>query len=186
MQSFLIALAMFLVLGLGIGFVSVQAVSCVEQHCTYLPFVLQQSSGGPAAVEATPTVPAAPTAAPSAVPIATPTATPLPRIVVITDVQGSDPNDPLDTGYVLLTNSTAQALDLSGWTLSNRSRPELPTYTFPAFTLPGRSAVMVRTEVGVNDAESLYWGLDFPVWISGDTLVLRDNQGNERGWETVP
>ncbi len=74
-------------------------------------------------------------------------------------------------------------LDLSGWTLNDGGQN---TYTFTdqRFFTNGRLVVYTRT--GDDTPSAKYWDRQAPVWISGTTVVLRDQAGNVQSTFVVP
>jgi large subunit ribosomal protein L20 len=80
--------------------------------------------------------------------------------------------------YVRISNGSAAAIDLTGWSLRDFATRHV--YTFPAFTLAAGAEVQVWTKVGDDDAANLYWGNRSAIWNNeGDTAVLADTQGTE-------
>lgn len=87
---------------------------------------------------------------------------------------GSD----LEGEYVRIQNSTASAVDMTGWTL--RDTGQKHSFVFPAFTLAPGAEVRLWTKRGANDAANVYWGQRGAVWNNtGDTAILLDAAGNE-------
>ncbi|MEU6808975.1 lamin tail domain-containing protein [Streptomyces sp. NPDC046831] len=78
----------------------------------------------------------------------------------------------LSREYVVLTNSGRHAVNLSGWTLSDRAGH---TYTFHHYRLDGRSSVRVHTGFGRDTRTDLYQDRRNSVWDRRDTATLRDN-----------
>jgi serine/threonine protein kinase len=89
----------------------------------------------------------------------------------------------LATEHVLLKNTGSGALSLAGWQLVEEGGL---IYTFPPLNLFGGGAVNLFTKAGQDTVVELYWGLTMPVWQSGETAVLLDNQGKVRATYTVP
>ncbi len=88
------------------------------------------------------------------------------------DPEGSD----LEGEYVLITNSAATVIDLSGWTL--RDFADRHIFTFPAFSLAPGAEVRIWTRQGSDDAANLYWAQRRAVWNNeGDTAVICDPEG---------
>jgi large subunit ribosomal protein L20 len=80
--------------------------------------------------------------------------------------------------YVRIHNGSANAIDLTGWTL--RDHASKHSYTFPAFTLNAGAEVQLWTKSGSDDSANLYWGNRGAIWNNtGDTAVLSDADGNE-------
>ncbi|NJM05084.1 hypothetical protein HC891_00900 [Candidatus Gracilibacteria bacterium] len=91
--------------------------------------------------------------------------------------------DPTETSdvegeYVRISNGSANAIDLTGWTLRDHAGKH--GYTFPTFTLSPGAEVQLWTKGGSDDATNLYWNNRSAIWNnSGDTAVLSDVDGNE-------
>jgi large subunit ribosomal protein L20 len=80
--------------------------------------------------------------------------------------------------YVRISNGSANAIDLTGWTL--RDHASKHSYTFPSFTLKAGAEVQLWTKAGSDDASNLYWNNRSAIWNNtGDTAVLADTDGNE-------
>ena len=131
---------------------------------------------------------------PEKIPTATPTATytpapartgspgaPLPEArVVINSVIGAGD---LATERVFLTRTGFGELNLAGWELQDQNGN---VFTFPQLELFEGGAVNVWTTSGSPTVVDLYWGLQAPVWSSGEIATLLDEQGKERATYTVP
>lgn len=90
----------------------------------------------------------------------------------------------LQTERVLLKHRGEGELSMDGWRLQDGDGNE---YVFPqALILYKGGAVNVYTKAGVNTVVDLFWGLPQPVWKSGETVTLRDGQGNSQAQFTVP
>lgn len=80
--------------------------------------------------------------------------------------------------FVRIHNGTSQAVDLTGWTLSDEGKKHV--FTFPSFALAPGADVSIWTTSGDNDAANLYWRNRTAIWNNeGDTAVLTDADGNE-------
>jgi competence protein ComEC len=112
--------------------------------------------------------------------VATPLPSPSYGDVVISGTQFNAPGDDrtnLNGEYVRITNRGGVAVNLTAWTLSDRTGGT--PYIFPGFTLLPRSSVTVYTGAGIVNDTSLFMGRTSPVWgNSGDEAVLRDGQGD--------
>lgn len=131
---------------------------------------------------------------PDKIPTATPTATytprpaltgspgaPLPEArVVINSVIGAGD---LATERVFLTRTGFGELNLAGWQLRDQNGN---VFTFPQLELYEGGAVNVWTTSGSPTVVDLYWGLQSPVWSSGEQATLLDGQGDERATYIVP
>lgn len=89
----------------------------------------------------------------------------------------------LDAEWVIIRNMGTERLNLSGWRLLDADRH---VFTFPNLTLNTGGAVQVHTVAGTNTVIDLYWGLNDPVWSSGEEAQLLDPGGNVRAVYTVP
>lgn len=123
-------------------------------------------------------------------PTEVPTATAVPTVVVLESgnnaIQIADIANPgdLSVEQVLLINTGSDAIDLTGWTLSDGS--EL-SYTFGQITLFGDGAgITVHSGLGEDQIPNLYWQRTTPVWQSAETASLRDAEGTVQATFTVP
>lgn len=109
-----------------------------------------------------------------------PTPTPRTAEVPIVDVVLADPGFPNAEEYVVMTNRGGGPIALTGWRLVNASRPEIPPFVFPSFTIRPDTVTVVWSESGTNDLEAgdFFWNQTGPVWRAGDRAELRDAQGN--------
>lgn len=74
-------------------------------------------------------------------------------------------------------------LSLAGWQILDEDGD---LFTFPQLNLFESGGVNVYTKAGQDTVVDLYWGLNDPVWRSGETVILLDNQGNVRATYRVP
>jgi hypothetical protein len=100
--------------------------------------------------------------------------------VVITNVFGSGD---LATERVRLERRGEGDLALANWQLRDGDGN---LYTFPQLTLYPGGAVDLYSSVGVDGVAALYWGLEQPVWETGEVVTLVDGQGNIQATYTVP
>ena len=85
---------------------------------------------------------------------------------------------------VQIINSGTRQINLLGWTLSDESGF---VYRFAQVTLFGEGAgILIHTETGNNSPTDLFWGLESPVWESGETVTLTDDAGSIRDTFTIP
>jgi micrococcal nuclease len=92
------------------------------------------------------------------------------------DAPGND-NDDREEEYVCLRNDGAEAIDLSGYILSDEYGW---TYHFAAFTLDAGAVVRVRSGCGEDTASDLYWCHEeaSAIWNNeGDTVFLFTPEG---------
>ncbi len=89
----------------------------------------------------------------------------------------------LDAEWVVVRNTGTEPLSLAGWQLQDANRH---VFTFPNLTLNSGGAVQIHTIAGTNTVIDLYWGLNDPVWESGEEAQLLDPAGNVRAVYRVP
>lgn len=89
----------------------------------------------------------------------------------------------LNSERVLLKRTGPGELSLAGWQLLEEDGE---VFTFPKLTLYEDGAVNLYTRPGQPTVVDLYWGLDAPVWRSGETVVLLDDKGDVRATYRVP
>lgn len=76
----------------------------------------------------------------------------------------------LNDERVKITNTGSSALDLSGYTLSDKAGY---SYTFSSFTLGAGDSVYVHTGSGSDDADDVYIGYETEIWNDGgDTATV--------------
>lgn len=113
-----------------------------------------------------------------AVPVANAGAVPQVQITRIQyDSPGTDNRSPisLNAEYVQLTNTTAKAVSLKGWTLRDNASH---VYSFGAYTLAARARVIVHTGPGTANAQHRYWQSKAYVWNNDrDAATLRNTAG---------
>ncbi|KAB1196304.1 MULTISPECIES: lamin tail domain-containing protein [Haloferax] len=97
-------------------------------------------------------------------------------VSVVADAPGND-NDNLDEEYVTLHNGGDDAIDLSGWTVSDAVGA---TYTFSEGTeLAAGAKLTLYTGSGTDAADEVYWGRSSAVWNNGgDTVTVRNAAGD--------
>lgn len=85
---------------------------------------------------------------------------------------------------VQIVNTGSSQVGLLNWQLTDEDGYQ---YTFNLFTLFGDgSGVLVHTEAGQNSATDLFWGLEQPIWRTGERITLLDPDGNVRATYVVP
>ncbi|WP_416986517.1 lamin tail domain-containing protein [Streptomyces sp. T028] len=92
------------------------------------------------------------------------------------DAPGRDDrsNRSLNREWVELTNTTRHAINLDGWTLSNRDGD---TYTFGDYRLAARATVRIHTGEGRDTRTDLFQDLSREVWDNrADTATLRNDR----------
>ncbi|GAB4459248.1 MAG: hypothetical protein Kow0070_14060 [Anaerolineales bacterium] len=89
----------------------------------------------------------------------------------------------LDAEWVVVRNAGSEPINLASWQLRDADRN---VFVFPNLTLNPNGAVQVHTISGTNTVIDLYWGLNNPVWESGEEAQLLDPNGNVRAVYQVP
>lgn len=96
---------------------------------------------------------------------------------------GND-NYNLNDEYVTIKNTCDYSIDMNGWTIKDETSREDHKYYFPYFSINGRNSFTLYTGIGTNTNSAVYWGRQegnyAAIWNNkgGDTLYLRDSQGN--------
>lgn len=92
------------------------------------------------------------------------------------NAEGND-NDNLNDEYVTLKNICSETIDLTDWTIKDEATH---IYTFSNFNLDANTQLTLYTGSGQDTSTELYWRMTrSAVWNNdGDTLFLRDNNGN--------
>ena len=92
------------------------------------------------------------------------------------DAEGND-NYNLNDEYVILNNICSKIIELNDWTIKDEATH---IYTFSNFNFDANAQVTLYTGSGQDTSTELYWGMtSTAVWNNGgDTLFLRDNNGN--------
>ncbi len=103
--------------------------------------------------------------------------------VVIDSVIGAGD---LDSEHVLLKQRGEGELSLVGWRMEDNQGNIFIFPQFPQLILYRGGAVNIFTKAGSNTVVDLYWGMEQPVWESGDTVTLKDPQGKVRATYQVP
>ena len=105
---------------------------------------------------------------------------PIHPLVIETVIGAGD----LATERIVLISTVDNELDLFGWKLEDGTGN---LFTLPQLTLNLRGGtVNVFTKPGSNSSTDLYWGLQAPVWSSGETVILRDPQGTIQAQYSIP
>ncbi len=77
---------------------------------------------------------------------------------------------------VQVSNIGSRQIALMGWTLRDSSGH---VYTFGQVTLFGDgAAIQIHTETGQDGPADLYWGLETPIWESGEQVTLLNADGD--------
>ncbi len=105
--------------------------------------------------------------------------TPIPQVSIIAVIGAGD----LPTEHVQIQLSGGAELSLLGWQIKDGDGN---VYTFPELTLFANGAIAVYTKAGQSTVNFLYWGLDHPIWASGETVTLVDAQGVIQATFVIP
>lgn len=121
------------------------------------------------------------TSTPAATPRATVTIPPTAENaqVAIRNVRGTGD---ISAEAVEIQNNGA-TVDLQNWTLTDTDGNE---YTFAQQRLFSGGSITLNTRNGQNTPVVLFWGLNTPVWESGDVVTLRDSRGEVQSTFRVP
>jgi LysM repeat protein len=92
----------------------------------------------------------------------------------------------INSEKVLLKHRGEGELSLVGWQIGDSRGHEFTFPQSPQLTLFKNGAVYIHTKNGTNTVVDLFWGLNSPVWQSGDSVVLKDPQGLVRARYTIP
>jgi competence protein ComEC len=91
------------------------------------------------------------------------------------DAAGDD-RENLNDEYIVFANTGEEALNLSGWTISDAAGR---TYTVPAgVTIDPGATIRLHTGSGEDTQTDLYWGSGSPVWNNdGDSVIVTNSEG---------
>ena len=82
----------------------------------------------------------------------------------------------LDEEWVEISNLGTADVSLAGWTLEDAQNH---TYKFPDFSLKASGVVKIRTGIGNDTTEDLFWNRSSSIWNNdGDVATLTDASGN--------
>lgn len=99
------------------------------------------------------------------------------QAVTIQAIVYDPPGRDIGNERVLISNPTEQAVELGGWSLSDRAGHH---YTLPPHALPAGSTMKVWTKHGEDAGQDLFMNRHAPIWNNrGDDAILTDNTGNE-------
>jgi LysM repeat protein len=103
------------------------------------------------------------------------------RVVEIESIVGAGD---LESERVVIRSVVDNELSLAGWQLETQAGL---AYAFPQVSIYTKGgAVNVYTRAGSNTVSELFWGLDQPVWKSGEMATLRDPAGEVRATYLIP
>jgi len=78
--------------------------------------------------------------------------------------------------WVEISNQGSSDVSLAGWTLQDAQNH---TYSFPDFSLKAGAKAKIRTGIGNDTAEDLFWNRASSIWNNdGDVATLKDASGN--------
>ena len=78
--------------------------------------------------------------------------------------------------WVEISNLGSADVSLAGWTLEDAQNH---TYKFPDFSLGAGAKAKIRTGMGNDTAEDLYWNRTSSIWNNGgDVATLKDASGS--------
>ena len=81
----------------------------------------------------------------------------------------------LDEEWVEISNLGTSDVSLAGWTLEDAQNH---TYKFPDFSLTASGVVKIRTGIGNDTSEDLFWNRGSSIWNNGgDVATLKDASG---------
>ena len=89
----------------------------------------------------------------------------------------------LTSERVFLSRTGSGVLMLDGWKLKDQNGNE---FVFPNLELFEGGAVNVWTTTGTPNVVDLYWGLQYAVWSSGETVTLEDSNGKVQATYKIP
>ena len=90
----------------------------------------------------------------------------------------------LDLERVVIRNLVPSELSLAGWSLEDEGGN---VFTFPLVSIYVEGGtVSIFSKAGANTVLDLFWGLDTPVWESGEKVILRDSAGSVRAIYQIP
>jgi len=82
----------------------------------------------------------------------------------------------LDEEWVEISNLGTADVSLAGWTLEDAQNH---TYKFPDFSLKAGGTAKIRTGIGNDTTEDLFWNRSSSIWNNnGDVATLTDASGN--------
>jgi len=132
----------------------------------------------------TPTPPPTETPAPAQIPSPIPTEDLSGNGEVIVEITAVAGSGRLAEEIVQITNRGGQPIALLGWQLADADGY---VYTFGPVTLFGDgAAIQLHTETGIDTHADLFWGLETPIWASGELVTLSDADGNAQAAYQIP
>ncbi len=89
----------------------------------------------------------------------------------------------LETEVLLLKRIGDGELWLNGWRLEDENNHR---FVFPELMLNKDGAIKVYTKPGTRSVIELHWGLNEPVWSSGELVTLLDQNGSVKATYRIP
>jgi len=89
----------------------------------------------------------------------------------------------VDLEYVEIRNQSEGAVDISGWQLRDEDEN---VFTFPTIILNNSGAIKILSQKGIDTVIELYWQSENPIWESGETAQLMDDNGNIIASYSIP
>lgn len=110
-------------------------------------------------------------------------ATALPMDAKVIEIGGVSAAGALNAEQVTLKRIGQGELRLQGWRIDDNAGHR---FVFPDIILYPDGEVHLFTRTGTNNVNDLFWGLAQPVWGSGKTVTLYDQQNILRASLTLP
>ena len=89
----------------------------------------------------------------------------------------------LETEVVVLRQVGEGKQTLTNWELKDRDGH---VFQFPQLELNQDGSVQIFTRIGVNSVLELYWGLETPIWETGEQVRLFNDKGKLQATYTIP
>lgn len=98
--------------------------------------------------------------------------------IIVSDMRANPPGKDskhLNREWIAFKNIGSEPADMTGFILKDRAGW---TYVFPEFVLQPNATVRVRTGIGEDREDSLFWGMRRPIWNNkGDSCTLTTADG---------
>jgi hypothetical protein len=89
----------------------------------------------------------------------------------------------LEIEYVEISNESPGSVDMTNWQLTDEDGQ---IFTFPTIILNQDGEIKVLSQKGINTVIELYWQSDVPIWESGETARLLDENGSIISTYSIP
>lgn len=89
----------------------------------------------------------------------------------------------LETEVVILKRTGEGELWLNGWRLEDEGNHR---FVLPELMLNKDGAIKIYTKPGTRSVIELHWGLNEPVWSSGELVTLLDQNGSVKATYRIP